>query len=1298
MSIEIQMLITFWALFLLVTPEIVILWLKIINLFIMQDFVHLHVHTQYSLLDGQASVSALVDKAMKNGMKGIAVTDHGNMFGIKEFTNYVNKKNGGPKGEIKDQKKRISAIESGKVECEDKEAEIAICKAKIAEAEARLFKPIIGCEMYVARRTMDKKEGKPDQSGYHLIVLAKNEKGYHNLIKLVSHAWTDGYYMRPRTDRNELEKYHEGLIVCSACLGGEVPKKITQGLLDEAEEAIQWYKNLFGEDYYLELQRHKATVPRANHEAYPLQVNVNSHLIEYSKKYNVKLICSNDVHFVEEAHAEAHDRLICLSTGKDLDDPKRMLYTKQEWMKTREEMNELFADVPEALSNTLEILDKVEYYSIDHAPIMPTFAIPEEFGTEEGYRQKYTEKDLFDEFTQDENGNVVLSEDAALDKIKRLGGYDKLYRIKLEADYLKKLTFDGAKKFYGDPLTPEIKERLVFELHIMKTMGFPGYFLIVQDFIAAGRNMGVSIGPGRGSAAGSAVAYCLQITKIDPIRYDLLFERFLNPDRISLPDIDIDFDDDGRGEVLRWVTEKYGHEKVAHIITYGTMATKLAIKDVARVQKLPLSESDRLAKLVPDKIPEKKLNLRNAIDYVPELQAAEASPDPLVRDTLKYALMLEGNVRGTGVHACGTIICRDDITDWVPVSTADDKETGEKMLVTQYEGSMIEDTGLIKMDFLGLKTLSIIKEAVENIRLSKNIELDIDTISIEDPATYKLYSDGRTIGTFQFESAGMQKYLRELQPSTFEDLIAMNALYRPGPMDYIPDFIDRKHGRKPIEYDIPVMEKYLKDTYGITVYQEQVMLLSRLLADFTRGESDALRKAMGKKLRDKLDHMKPKFIEGGRKNGHDPKVLEKIWTDWEKFASYAFNKSHATCYSWVAYQTAYLKANYPSEYMAAVMSRSLSNITDITKLMDECKAMGIQVLGPDVNESNLKFTVNRHGDIRFGLGAVKGVGESAVQSIVEERRANGPFKGIFDFVQRVNLNACNKKNMECLALSGGFDSFPELKREQFFAVNSKGEVFLETLMRYGNRYQADKAAAVNSLFGGENVIDIATPEILPAERWGDLERLNRERDLVGIYLSAHPLDEYTIVLDHVCNTRMAELEDKSALVGREITMGGIVTSVRRGISKNGNPYGIAKIEDYSGSAELPFFGNDWVTFQGYLGEGTFLFIKARCQPKQWRPEELDIKITSMELLPDVKEKLVEKITILVPLSVLNSAMVAELSSLTKDHPGNTELYFKVTDRDEKMHVDLISRPVKLSVGKELISYLKERPELEFRIN
>ena len=930
---------------------------------------------------------------------------------------------------------------------------------------------------------------------------------------------------------------------------------------------------------------------------------------------------------------------------------------------------------------------------------MPTFAIPEDFGTEEEYRKKYTEKDLFDEFTRDENGNVVLDEAAANAKIKRLGGYDKLYRIKLEADYLAKLTFDGAKRLYGDPLSEEVRERLVFELYIMKTMGFPGYFLIVQDFINAARTqLGVSVGPGRGSAAGSAVAYCLGITKIDPIQYDLLFERFLNPDRISLPDIDVDFDDDGRGEVLRWVTEKYGQEKVAHIITYGTMATKMAIKDVARVQGLSVAESDRLCKLIPDKIPDKKLNLPNAIEYVPELRAAEASPDERVRDTLKYAKMLEGNVRGTGVHACGTIICRDDITDWVPVSTADDKETGEKMLVTQYEGSVIEDTGLIKMDFLGLKTLSIIKEAVANVKLHRGIDLDIDTIPIDDPATYKLYCDGRTVGTFQFESAGMQKYLRELQPSTFEDLIAMNALYRPGPMDYIPDFIDRKWGRKPIEYDIPIMEKYLKDTYGITVYQEQVMLLSRLLANFTRGESDALRKAMGKKLRDKLDHMKPKFIEGGKKNGHDPKVLEKIWADWEKFASYAFNKSHATCYSWVAYQTAYLKANYPAEYMAAVMSRSKDNITDITKFMDECKAMGMKVMGPDVNESNLKFTVNAEGNIRFGLGAVKGVGESAVLSIIEERQKNGPFRGIFDFVQRVNLNACNKKNLECLALAGALDSFPELTREQYFAVNSRNESFLETLVRYGNRYQTDKAMAVNSLFGGENMVEVATPEILPAERWSDLERLNKERELVGIYLSAHPLDEFSVILENVCNTRMKELENKEALVGREITMGGIVTAVRRGFGKTGNPYGIAKIEDYSGSAELPFFGNDWVTWQGYLAEGTFLFIKARCQPRQWKQNELEVKITSIELLPDVKERLIERITILIPLSLLNKELITELANLTKTRPGNTQLCFQVTDKDSHMSVDLVSRPVKLTVGRELISYLKGHPELRFRIN
>ncbi|MBR3589496.1 MAG: DNA polymerase III subunit alpha, partial [Alistipes sp.] len=770
----------------------------------MRQFVHLHVHSQYSLLDGQASIPKLVDKAIADGMPGIAITDHGNMFGVKEFFNYVNKKNGARRDKIKSLTALVERLESGTASAEemgdDASAALAKARAELDSLPKADFKGIIGCEVYVARRRLFNKDGKGDQSGYHLILLAKNMTGYKNLIKIVSKAYTEGFYMRPRTDRVEIEKYHEGLICCSACIGGEVPRHIREDRFEEAEEAIRWYKSIFGDDYYLELQLHKATVERANHEAYHVQLKVNEYLKQYADKYGIKLVCTNDVHFVEEEHAEAHDRLICLGTGKDLDDPKRMLYSKQEWMKTTAEMAAIFEDVPEALDNTIEVCNKVESYSIDHAPIMPTFAIPEDFGTEEGYRQKYTEQDLFDEFTRDENGNVVMSEGDAKKKIDKLGGYDKLYRIKLEADYLAKLAMDGAHKRYGEELDEETLTRLKFELHIMKTMGFPGYFLIVQDFIRAAREeLDVSVGPGRGSAAGSAVAYCLGITQIDPIKYDLLFERFLNPDRISLPDIDIDFDDDGRGRVLNWVTQKYGKEKVAHIITYGTMATKMALKDVARVQKLPIPVSNQLCKWVPDRIPDPndkdkllKINLKNAINAVPELKAAEESDDPAMRDTIKYAKILEGNVRGTGVHACGTIICRDDITDWVPVSTAVDKETGENMLVTQYEGSVIEDTGLIKMDFLGLKTLSIIKDAVETVEQTHGVKIDIDNIPIDDKKTYELYCKGGTIGTFQFESPGMQKYLRELQPSTFEDLIAMNALYRPGPMDYIPDFIDRK--------------------------------------------------------------------------------------------------------------------------------------------------------------------------------------------------------------------------------------------------------------------------------------------------------------------------------------------------------------------------------------------------------------------------------------------------------------------------------------------------------------------------
>ena len=1265
----------------------------------MEPFIHLHVHTQYSLLDGQASIDALINKAYDDGMRAIAVTDHGNMFGIKEFFNKVNKKNGKVQGTIKDLQKELKTLSAKEERTDEENARLAEIPGLLEKAKGDLFKPIIGCECYCARNHRLQKTEKEDRSGWHLIVLAKNMTGYKNLIKIVSQSWTEGFYGRPRIDKELLEQHREGLIVCSACLGGEIPQKIMHGNIHAAEEAVLWFKQMFGDDYYLEMQRHETHRADADQTVYKHQVEVNKVLVELAHKHGIKVIATNDVHFVNEEDADAHDRLICLSTGKDLDDPNRMRYTKQEWMKTTAEMNQIFSDIPDALRNTLEIADKVEFYSIDSGPIMPTFNIPEEFGTEEEYRKKLTEKDLFDEFTRDENGNVVLSQEDAEAKIKKLGGYDKLYRIKLEADYLAKLTYEGAKPRYGDPLSDEVKERLNFELHIMKTMGFPGYFLIVQDFIRAAREeLGVSVGPGRGSAAGSAVAYCLGITKIDPIKYDLLFERFLNPDRISLPDIDTDFDDDGRGEVLRWVTEKYGAERVAHIITYGTMATKSAIKDVARVEKVPLAESNRLAKLVPDKIPDmKKFKLKDAIEYVPELKEAANGPDPLVRDTLKYAQMLEGNVRNTGVHACGVIIGRYDISDVVPVSTAKDKDTGEEMLVTQYEGSVIEETGLIKMDFLGLKTLSIIKDAIENVRLTTGHDLDIDHISLEDPATYKLYCEGRTTGTFQFESAGMQKYLKELQPSKFEDLIAMNALYRPGPMDYIPSFIARKQGKEEIKYDIPVMERYLKDTYGITVYQEQVMLLSRLLANFTRGESDALRKAMGKKLIEKMNALKTKFLSGGKANGYEEATLNKIWADWEKFASYAFNKSHATCYSWVAYQTAYLKANYPSEYMAAVLSRSLSNIADITKFMDECKAMGIQVLGPDVNESILKFSVDKQKNIRFGMGAIKGVGESAVQNIIEERKKNGPYKDLFDFVERVNLSSCNKKNIESLALAGAFDNF-HVQRESFFVDNGKGETFLDILVRYGNKYQTDKATAANSLFGDDNFVAIAKPEIPKAERWSDLERLNKEKELVGIYLSAHPLDEYRIILQYVCNTGMAELNDKESLIGREILAGGIVTGFREGTTKTGNPFGILKVEDFTGSGEIALFGQDYIEYSKYGKPGMYLLISGKMEARKYNDKIFDFRISSIKLLPNEKDKLIENIRITVPIHDLDEPMINELSTLIKNNPGNSLLYFRVVDGSNNIALNLFSQKVKLRITKELIDYLTESETIDFKIN
>ena len=1234
----------------------------------MEDFIHLHVHTYYSILDGQSPVEKLVDKAVANGMRGMAITDHGNMFGVKELYNYCNKING-----------------------------------KLKEQGKEPFKPIFGCEMYVARRTKaDRVKEKGDAGGYHLIVLAKNYHGYKNLIKLVSRAWVDGFYSKPRTDRADLEKYHEDLIVCSACIAGEVPAKILKGDIPGAREAIEWYKSIFGDDYYLELQRHEVKDPnqRANRETFPLQQRANKELIKLAKEYGIKVVCTNDCHFVDQENAEAHDHLLCLSTGKELNDPTRMLYSKQEWFKTREEMNEIFADVPEALSNTLEILDKVETYSIDHSPIMPFFPIPEEFGTEEETRKRISPEELFREFTTDENGNEIMSHEEAEKKIKKLGGIDKLYRIKFEADYLAKLAYDGAKRLYGEPLTDEVYERVKFELHIMKTMGFPGYFLIVQDFINSAQDeLGVMVGPGRGSAAGSVVAYCLGITKIDPIKYDLLFERFLNPDRISLPDIDTDFDDDGRGKVLEWVEDKYGHDKVAHIITYGTMATKNSIKDVARVEKLPLDISNRLCKAIPDKLPDGlKMNLTNAIKCVPELREAEASANPQMANTIKYAKMLEGTVRGTGIHACGTIICRDAISDWVPVSTAEDKsDPGHKLLATQYDGHVIEETGLIKMDFLGLSTLSIMKETVENIRLTHDgFTLDLDTIPIDDELTYKLYQEGRTIGTFQFESAGMQKYLRELRPTVFEDLIAMNALYRPGPMDYIPSFIARKNGKEPITYDIPCMEKYLKDTYGITVYQEQVMLLSRQLADFTRGESDALRKAMGKKKKAIVDAMKPKFIEGGKKNGHDPKVLEKIWGDWEKFASYAFNKSHATCYSWVAYQTAYLKAHYPAEFMAGNMSRCLNDITKITKLMSECQAMNIPCLGPDVNESEQKFSANKKGEVRFGLSAIKGMGEAAATNIIAERHKNGQYKDIFDFVQRVNLSAVNRKAMESLALSGGFDSFG-IRREQYFASNAKGDTFVETLLRYGQVYQSEQSSMQNSLFGDMGGVEIQTPPVPDCEAWSTMELLKRERELVGIYLSAHPLDDYAVVLNHMCNLHCPQIGremDKKAFASiEELTFGGIVTSVSQRWTKNNKPFGIVTIEDFEGQGELALFGEDWTKWQSMLQEEYHIYITAQCvQRFRNNPDAYDMVIKKIEFLSDVKEKSIEKFTVYMDSTMFNDAQLTDLETTLKNSSGNVPLYINIHDAKNNTNIQLYSRNITVDVNKKLLTSLDEMAE------
>ena len=1194
----------------------------------MGQFTHLHVHTQYSILDGAAAIKPLLKRAKELGMTALAITDHGNMYGVKEFHD---------------------------------------------AAEKEGIKPILGCEVYVAGGSRFDKSGKDDR-GDHLILLAKNLEGYHNLSKIVSYAFTEGFYYRPRVDKELLRLYHDGIICCSACLGGELPQAIMRGDMQEARRVVEEFVSIFGEDYYLELQLHQSGIPRIDEQVYENQKKVNAVLLQLAAEYGVKYICSNDVHFIMADDAPAHDRLICLNTGRDLDDPNRMRYTWQEYLKSEEEMAALFPDHPEALATTAEIAGKVEEYSLEHKPLMPNFPIPDDFDVPLDQLKETFRKKIKDEAVLAEIDRCTDSLDEVVGRHPELS--DQL-TIAKQFRYLEHLTYKGAERRYGT-LSDAVRKRIEYELSTIEWMGFPGYFLIVWDFIRAAREMGVSVGPGRGSAAGSVVAYSLTITNIDPMKYDLLFERFLNPDRISLPDVDVDFDEDGRADVLHYVVEKYGSKRVEQIVTFGTMAPKAAIKDVARVQKLPLSESNRISKLVPEK---PGTTFAKAYKEVPELVKEKESDNPLIRDTMKYAEKLEGSVRQTGVHACGVIIGQDDLEKFAPMAIAKDAELN----VVQYEGKLVESVGLIKMDFLGLKTLSIIKDALENIESTTGSRPDIDAIPLDDPLTYDLYSRGETTGLFQFESPGMKKHLRNLKPNRFEDLIAMNALYRPGPMEYIPNFIARKHGLEPVTYEIPDMEEYLKDTYGITVYQEQVMLLSQKLAGFTGGEADTLRKAMGKKKRDVLDKMKPKFIEGAKKNGHDPKICEKIWGDWEAFASYAFNKSHSTCYAYVSYQTAYLKAHYPAEFMAALLSRNLSDIKKISFFMDECKRMGLSVLGPDVNHSKIRFSVDEGGNVRFGLAAIKGVGESAVQNIIDTRKEGGPFKSVYDFVERVNLQTVNKKTLENLVLGGAFDAISDLPRSAYLARDEHDGTLLDALVRYGNRVQSEKNNVQQSLFGGiTEESSVQKPEPPQYTPWTKLETLNRERDVIGIYLSSHPLDDFSLIIKHYCTCSLGDLADLPSMNGRDFVAAGMVTSVMHLTTKTGKPYGRFTIEDYNGSHEFVLFSKDYENFRRFLFEGYYLLIKGKVAPRIYNPNELETRITSIMMLAEAQETLMKEVTVSVPVDELTEELVGRLSAAAKENRGQVILRFKVYDPAAEVAVNLYSKSVKVALTGDLI--------------
>ncbi|HIR94792.1 MAG TPA: DNA polymerase III subunit alpha [Candidatus Coprenecus stercorigallinarum] len=1243
------------------------------------SFAHLHVHTQYSILDGQSKIEDLLDAAIAYGQPALAVTDHGNMFAAKEFLDKTSaklKKVNESRLESKVKKAKEKGLDTGDI--------------KLGDDEKVTLKPIVGSEFYVAGASRFDRKGREDQSSYHLIMLAKNMDGYHNLIKLSSKAYIEGFYYKPRIDHELIEQYHEGIVCCSACLGGEVPQAIMEGKPEEAERIAAWYKSIFGDDYYLEVQRHETNVPGAEKSTFEYQQQVNAVIFQIAEKLGIKVVATNDVHFVRKEDGPAHDRLICISTNSDFDDPKRLRYTQQEYLKSTEEMSAIFADHPEVISNTLEIVDKCEVLNLNHDPILPVFPLPEGF--------------------TDSN------------------------------DYLHHLTYEGAHRRYGEDIPEATRERIDFELATIKKMGFPDYFLIVQDFIKAARDMGVWVGPGRGSAAGSVVAYCLTITNIDPIKYDLLFERFLNPDRISMPDIDIDFDDEGRYRVFKYVEDKYGKDHVSHVITFGTMATKSVIRDVGRIQKLSLETTDRLAKLVPRKITvqnekekddpdhpgEKKKvietkdvdpTIKLCLEKVPEFKEAFNSGDQLVHDTLMYAERLEGTVRNTGVHACATIIGRDDLTNFIPLSTAKDKETGKDILVSQFEGSLIESAGMLKMDFLGLKTLTILKDTVENIRQSRGVDLDVNTIPIDDAETYALFSRGDTIGVFQFESEGMQKWLIELQPSRFEDLIAMNALYRPGPMDYIPDFVNRKHGRSKIEYDLPDMEEYLHDTYGVTVYQEQVMLLSQKLAGFTKGKADKLRKAMGKKQIKVMAELKDEFFAGGLEHGHPEAILNKIWNDWEAFASYAFNKSHATCYAWVGYQTGYLKAHYRAEYMAAVLSNNLNNIDEITKFMDDCRRSGMKILGPDVNESYTKFTVNKDGNIRFGMAGIKGIGIGAVNSIIEERRNNGPFNDIFNFMERVPSTSVNKKGIEALAYSGAFDSFAEINRGSFAMDAGKGETCLDLLIRYGSLYQKTAESMKNSLFGGGDEIETVRPPLPVLPELDQIEMLKKEKELVGMYISAHPLDRFRFEIEHFTTMDLPSWNDYvdkvSASRNREDFdkdqwIAGLVSSVEVKPKANGNGvFCRLSIEDFKGTTSFVLFDKDYEAVSGYLRPHEFLLMRVYVAPRYKSSGDKNnkvleisggrVKIRSITLLANVRESMVREMVIDMPLERIDAELRKNLKKAVSHSKGKSRLAFNVYDRENRINVEFVSRKYSVLASDELLRWLNAAG-LHYRIN